>query len=157
MTPGVSILPWVSEEHSNGIEPLRLALEIFHYVEKAIVNVRLVHKTNLDLVQIAKRILMRLSVRSASERDAIKERKRCLQCELRMPRLRRGTRCARENRSKKSKEKRVRTFRMGCCPCARAATFPGIGPPEPLNIMGCPGGPAGCCIYARGVPSPCCI
>jgi hypothetical protein len=43
---------------SNVTVPLRLALEIFHYVEEAIVDVRLVHKTNLDLVQIAKRILM---------------------------------------------------------------------------------------------------
>lgn len=62
MTPGVSILAWVSEEYSNGTVPLRLALEIFHYVEEAIVDVRLVHETNLDLVQIAKRILMSLLV-----------------------------------------------------------------------------------------------
>lgn len=59
MTPGVSILGIcqrlkVRKMHMSCI---RLAFEIFHNVEKSVVNVRLVVKLHLDLVEIGKSIL----------------------------------------------------------------------------------------------------
>ena len=36
---------------------LRLALEIFHDIQEAIVHIRLVMKLDLDLVQVSQRIL----------------------------------------------------------------------------------------------------
>lgn len=59
MTPGVSILSVcqrlkVTKMHMSCI---RLAFEIFHYVEKSIINVWLVVKLHLDLVEIGESIL----------------------------------------------------------------------------------------------------
>ena len=36
---------------------VRLAFEIFHDVEKPVVDIRLVDEANLDLVQVAERVL----------------------------------------------------------------------------------------------------
>lgn len=59
MTPGVSILRVcqrlkVTKMHMRCI---RLAFEIFHYVEESVINVRLVVKLHLDLVEIGESIL----------------------------------------------------------------------------------------------------
>lgn len=45
---------------------IRLAFEIFHYVEKSIINVWLVVKLHLDLVEIGESILKRSEI-SATE------------------------------------------------------------------------------------------
>ncbi len=70
MTPGVSILRTrqsgpVTHQHAH--EYSRLALEVFHDVEKPVVDVRLVMKLHLDLVEVRQGILRENEVSISSE------------------------------------------------------------------------------------------
>lgn len=68
ITPGVSILPqsqcivWVEVVEKKGVGNERLALEIFHDVEKLIIHLRVLVKLDLDLVEVTESILVDVQV-----------------------------------------------------------------------------------------------
>lgn len=58
MTPGVSILEnvrWILLR--SEVPNSRLALEVFHYIQKSIVNIRLINEADLNLIQVAQSVL----------------------------------------------------------------------------------------------------
>ena len=64
ITPGVSILALVSKESSTQchLQHSRLTLEILHNIQEAVINVGLVVKLNLHLIEICQGILYYMSV-----------------------------------------------------------------------------------------------
>ena len=61
MTPGVSILVRLINEHVQGVihcgRDSRLAFEVFHDIQKPVIDIWLIRKLDLDLIEVTECVL----------------------------------------------------------------------------------------------------